>query len=215
MAIIAVIQQKGGVGKSTITANLAGELLHKKRSVRILDLDPQQSLVTWAGLGSGILRDVVIPTSVQSVKQFKAAVDKASNEADWVLLDCPPGLPDAGLMAALVTDVALLPVSPAPLDVIESKKVLALIRDAQRQRKGSLPVIGYVPSKVIHNTILAKDLANTLRPTKELVLPGITQRTAIAESVLKGMTLREYAPRSEGVIEFETLLKAVEKMVKK
>ena len=42
MAVIAVIQQKGGVGKSTITANVAGELVRKGRTVKILDLDPQQ-----------------------------------------------------------------------------------------------------------------------------------------------------------------------------
>jgi len=45
MAVIAVIQQKGGVGKSTITANVAGEFVKKGRAVKILDLDPQQSLV--------------------------------------------------------------------------------------------------------------------------------------------------------------------------
>ena len=48
MAVIAVIQQKGGVGKSTITANVAGELVRKGRTVKVLDLDPQQSLVIWA-----------------------------------------------------------------------------------------------------------------------------------------------------------------------
>ena len=44
VAIIAVIQQKGGVGKSTISANLAGELVRFGRSVAVVDLDPQRSL---------------------------------------------------------------------------------------------------------------------------------------------------------------------------
>ena len=43
MAVIAVIQQKGGVGKSTISANLAGELVRFGRSVAVVDLDPQHS----------------------------------------------------------------------------------------------------------------------------------------------------------------------------
>ena len=63
MAIIAVIQQKGGVGKSTITANLAGELIEKKLIVRVLDLDPQQSLVSWARMGGGVLSDIVGPVN--------------------------------------------------------------------------------------------------------------------------------------------------------
>lgn len=65
MAVIAVIQQKGGVGKSTITANVAGELVRKGRTVKVLDLDPQQSLVIWAQLGSGLLRDIVEPVSIE------------------------------------------------------------------------------------------------------------------------------------------------------
>jgi len=215
MSIIAVIQQKGGVGKSTITANLAGELVEKKLIVRVLDLDPQQSLATWARMGGGVLSDIVGPVSVKSAKEFKAVLDEATNEAERVILDCPPGLPDTGLMAALLADLALLPVTPSPLDVIASKAALELIRDVQRQRAHGLPLVAYVPSKIIQNTILAKDLENTLNPTKVKILPGISQRIAIAESVLKGLTLREYAGSSEGVNEFRELANAVERMVKR
>jgi chromosome partitioning protein len=214
MAIIAVIQQKGGVGKSTITANLAGELVEKKLIVRVLDLDPQQSLAIWARMGGGILSGIVGPVNLKSPREFKAVVEAASNEAERVILDCPPGLPDTGLMAALLADVALLPVTPSPLDVIASKAALELIQDVQRQRANGRPVIAYVPSKVIQNTILGKDLENTLAPTHQQILPGISQRIAIAESVLKGLTLREYAPNSEGVKEFQELATAVETMVK-
>jgi chromosome partitioning protein len=54
VAVIAVIQQKGGVGKSTITANVAGELVRKGRAVKILDLDPQQSRASSHGRSSGV-----------------------------------------------------------------------------------------------------------------------------------------------------------------
>jgi chromosome partitioning protein len=215
VTVIAIIQQKGGVGKSTITANLAGELVEKKLIVRVLDLDPQQSLATWARLGGGVLSDIVGPVSVESAKEFKAVVAEAADQAERVILDCPPGLPDTGMMAALLADIVLLPVTPSPLDVIASKKALELIRQVQEQRKGGLPIIAYVPSKLVHNTILARDLESTLKPTKERILPGISQRIAIAESVLQGLTLREYAPTSEGVGEFKELATAVERMLKR
>lgn len=214
MAIIAVIQQKGGVGKSTITANLAGELVEKKLIVRVLDLDPQQSLAIWSRMGGGVLADIVGPVSIKSPKEFKAVVEAAANEAEWVLLDCPPGSPDTGLMAALLSDIALLPVTPSPLDVIASKAALELIQDVQRQRANERPVIAYVPSRMIQNTILARDLETTLKPTMQRILPGISQGIAIAESVMKGLTLREYAPSSEGVKEFQDLATAVRTMVK-
>lgn len=214
MAVIAIIQQKGGVGKSTITANLAGELVEKKLIVRVLDLDPQESLAAWARMGGGILSEIVGPVSVKTPKEFKAVVEASANEAERVILDCPPGLPDTGMMAALMADLVILPVTPSPLDVIASKAALQLIRDVQKQRAKGRPIIAYAPSKVIQNTVLARDLEKTLAPTKEKILPAISQRIAIAESVLMGLTLREYAPSSDGVKEFMEMATAVERMVK-
>jgi len=214
VAVIAVIQQKGGVGKTTITANLAGELIKKGRTVKVLDLDPQQSLVTWAQLGSGLLGGIVEPVSTENPKHFKATLDRIKKDADRVFLDCPPGLPDIGLVAALVSDLALLPVTPSPLDVVASKKALELLREAQRQRRDKRPLIGFVPSRVIQTTVLGRDLGMSLKPLGEAILPGISQRIAIAEAVLQGLTLREYAPSSEGVEEFQQLANAIERMVK-
>ena len=105
MAIIAIIQQKGGVGKSTITANLAGELVSFGRSVKVLDLDPQQSLANWSKLGDGLLGKIVEALAINSPQAFRAKVSSLSNNAERVLLDCPPGLPDAGIMAALLADL--------------------------------------------------------------------------------------------------------------
>ena len=118
------------------------------------------------------------------------------------------------MMAALMADIVILPATPSPLDVIASKAALELIRDVQKQRARGRPLIAYAPSRIVQNTVLARDLEKTLAPTKERILPGITQRTAIAESVLMGLTLREYAPSSKGVKEFTDMATAIERMVK-
>ena len=214
MAVIALIQQKGGVGKSTLAANLAGELLQQGRTVKVLDLDPQESLATWARLGQGLLRDRVEHVSTARPREFKAAVERACRLAERVLLDCPPGLPDTGLMAALVADVALLPVTPSPLDVIASKQALELLREAQAQRRDHKPLLALVPSRVARHTVLGRDLRHSLTPLGVRILPGVSQRIAIAEAVLHGLTLREYAPASAGVEEFQQLASAMERMVK-
>ena len=54
----------------------------------------------------------------------------------------------------------------------------------------------------------------SLKPLGEVILPGISQRIAIAEAVLQGLTLREYAPSSDGVEEFHQLANAIEKILK-
>ena len=55
MGIIAVAGRKGGVGKSTIAGNLAGEFAAMGNSVVVLDADPQHSLAAWAAQGEGTL----------------------------------------------------------------------------------------------------------------------------------------------------------------
>jgi len=54
MAIIAISGRKGGIGKTTIAANLAAEMVAAGRTVAVFDADPQGSLMAWAGLGDGM-----------------------------------------------------------------------------------------------------------------------------------------------------------------
>ena len=66
MAIIAVAGRKGGVGKSTIVGNLAGEFAAMGKSVIVLDADPQHSLAAWAAQGEGMLSRCVEKVKVGS-----------------------------------------------------------------------------------------------------------------------------------------------------
>jgi cellulose biosynthesis protein BcsQ len=121
----------------------------------------------------------VRPVDVEERKYqaFRAAVETAKKEADHVLLDSPPGFPEAGMLAALVADIALLPVTPSPLELMAAKQALKLMREAQRQRGGKRPVIAFIPSKVVQSTTLGRDLPENLRALGEVVLPGISQRS--------------------------------------
>jgi chromosome partitioning protein len=69
------------------------------------------------------------------------------------------------MLAALVADIALLPVTPSPLDLMAAKQALELMREAQRQRGGKRPVIAFIPSKVVQSTTLGRDLPNNLKPS--------------------------------------------------
>ncbi len=213
MSIIAVIQQKGGVGKSTISANLAGELVRLGRSVAVVDLDPQHSLGNWAKLGNGLLREIVEAVNITSPAVFQTKVSAAAQQVERVILDSPPGLPDTGLMAALLADLVILPVTPSPLDIIAGQEAMTMMRQAQAKRNNTKPLIRFVPSRVSVNTLLSRDLNTALERLGEPVLPSIYQRVVVAEAVLKGLTVGEYAPGSKAHEEFKRLALSVERSV--
>jgi chromosome partitioning protein len=209
MSVIAITGRKGGIGKSTITANIAAELLILGRSVVVIDTDPQRSLMAWSELGDGVLRDIVQAVEVTSAGQFRAAVRKAAAGADRVLIDTPPGFADPALLASLAADLVLLPCGPSPLDILAVRDALDLARQARRERGGNLPAIRFIPSKVT-TTRLGRGLADTLAEMGEPVLPPIGQRAATAEAALTGLTVREFAEGSAAQLEFAALAVAIE-----
>ena len=214
MAIIAVAGRKGGVGKSTIAGNLAAEFAAMKRSVRVLDADPQHSLVAWAAQGDGMLARAVEKVE-GGAGTLRERARQAEKDADIVLIDTPPGAPEIVYEAALAADLMLLPCGPSPLDLFALKEALSMTLKARAERRSKKPRIRFVPSKVLMSTNLGRGLASSLQDIGKKVLPSIGQRIVVAEAVAAGLTVAEYAPNSAAREEFRELAQAVDKILKK
>jgi chromosome partitioning protein len=211
MAIIAVAGRKGGVGKSTIAGNLAAEFAAMGHSVIVLDADPQHSLAAWADQGQGMLSHCV--EKLKDAETLRARARSTEKDVDLVIIDTPPGMPDITYQAALVADLLLLPCGPSPLDLFSLKEALSLALKARAERRSKRPRIRFVPSKVLLNTNLGRSLSSSLEEMGKKVLPPIGQRIAVAEAVVTGLTVCEYAPNSVARMEFKDLAKAVQKIV--
>jgi chromosome partitioning protein len=213
MAIIAVAGRKGGVGKSTIAGNLAAEFAAMGRSVVVLDADPQHSLAAWAAQGQGMLSHCVEKVKAADADTLRARARSAEKDVDLVIIDTPPGMPEITYQAALVADLLLLPCGPSPLDLFSLKEALSLALKARAERRSKRPRIRFVPSKVLLNTNLGRSLSSSLEEMGKKVLPPIGQRIAVAEAVVTGLTVCEYAPGSAARLEFKELARAVQKIV--
>jgi len=213
MSVIALAARKGGVGKTSLTANLAAEFLSLGFTVQVLDADPQQSLLRWAQLGQGKLATITTSIPTEDPERFKTVVKTAQKTADLVLIDTPPSFADPALLAALLADVVLIPCGPSMLDVFPAKDMLELLREVRTERKGNRPRIFFVPNRLLVRTNLSADLPASLAEFGETVLPGIAQRTVIAESTMEGLTVMEYAPNSPARREFQALALAIKEVL--
>jgi len=215
MHVISVAGRKGGIGKSTIAGNLAGELAAMGRKVLVLDADPQHSLAAWAKQGEGLLKGCVRKIEDGAPEELIAQTRESHKKFDVVVIDTPPGMPDTAYAAAMVADLVLLPCGPSPLDLFPLKDAIKMALKARAERRAKKPRIRLVPSKVTMNTTLGRRLSEQLEGTGNKVLPAICQRVVLAEAVDSGLTISEYAPSSAAHEEFVQLAKAVDKILRK
>jgi chromosome partitioning protein len=212
MGIIAVAGRKGGIGKSTIAGNLAGEFSAMGKSVTVLDADPQHSLAAWAAQGEGMLSQCVERVEGKG-EGLRAHARRVAKTADIIVIDTPPGITETLYDAAMVADLVLLPCGPSPLDLFALKDALSLTLKARAERRSKKPRVRFVPSRVTMNTNLGRGLSSSLESMGKKVLPGISQRVAVAEAVNYGLTVREYSGAAVSQEEFRALAKAVQKIL--
>lgn len=212
MAVVVVAGRKGGIGKSTITGNLAAEFFAMGHTVAVLDADPQHSLAAWAKQGEGMLSKCVEKVR-GGAEELRVKIRVARGAVDIVLVDTPPGMMEVAYQAMLLADLVLLPCGPSPLDLFPLKEALNLALKARAERRSKKPRIRFVPSKIVRSTTLSRELASSLEDLGKKVLPAVGQRVSVAEAVVSGLTVREFAPGSPAQMEFEELAKAVDRIV--
>ena len=179
--IIAVCNQKGGCGKTTIAVNLAQAFANLGQRVLVLDMDPQASAMDWAWEA----------TDFDVVDGRITALDAARmrTQYDLTLIDCPPQYADPSAQAIRRADLVLVPVQPSQLDVWATSAIVDLIKARQQVGQGK-PRAAFVMSRVAPRTLLSKGLRDTLAQQDFPTLAsGTTQRVAYAEATQSGQTV--------------------------
>ena len=135
--VYAFLNQKGGVGKTTLSLHLADALARRGSRVLVIDADPQQSAMKWAGIRAGENRFSVIGMAKPTLHKEMSPI--AADYSD-VVIDGPPRVTDLARSIILAADVMLVPVQPSTPDIwATAETVISLEKQAHSKKHRKAP----------------------------------------------------------------------------
>jgi chromosome partitioning protein len=203
--IIGILNRKGGVGKTSLSTNLASALSLSGNRILLVDADPQESALDWQASREG---ETLFPVVGMAKPTLHKDIPELARNYDHILIDGPPGINDVARSAMMACDLVVIPVQPSPYDVWaadETVKLLTEITIYNDSLKGL-----FVINRKIKNTALGRDVASALGDYPLTVAQtAITQRVVFAESAASGLSVLELAPEGPASQELNALAKEI------
>ena len=201
MEVIAVLNQKGGSGKTTLATTLARALQLGGSEVLLVDSDPQGSARDWAAVREDN------PTTVVGIDRPTIDRDlKNIAEKDYVVIDGAPQAADLAVSALKAANVILIPVQPSPYDIWATSDLVDLVKQRIEITEGRLKA-AFVVSRAIKGTRIGSEVRAALEGYGLPVMEArITQRVSYPVTAADGRTVLDADPEGDAAKEIRTLV---------
>ena len=200
---VAIAQQKGGAGKTTIAIQLAVTWARDGYKVAMLDVDPQGSLTAWFGLRQPTDGGGQMTASECQGWKLATEIDRLKNSYDLLIVDTPPHAETDARVAVRAAALILVPVQPSPMDLWATKPTLEL---ARREKSNALLVLNRVPSRGKLTDMIRAKIAEENLPIANSQLGN---RSAFAASMMEGLGVVESQPKGLAAAEIRALAEEI------
>jgi chromosome partitioning protein len=233
--VIAFVNQKGGVAKTTSTLNLAVAFAERDLDVLVIDLDPQGNLTMSQGLNPDTIersmfdvlvhrlpiteviqrREIDLAVSSIDLAGRERALDKAllpvRDKYDYILIDTPPSLGLLTINAFVASDGVIVPVQCEYLSLrglVQLENTLSMVRENLNPR---VEIQGILPTMYDKRTLHSREAIDILQENfGDLVFnTRISKTIRFAEAPVKGSSVLKYDPKGEAAGYYRDLAKEV------
>ncbi|MGD9834697.1 MAG: AAA family ATPase [Piscinibacter sp.] len=185
MPVIVVANPKGGVGKSTLSTNLAGYLASRGHAVMLGDVDRQQSALTWLSLR---------PPQLPAIGSWDThgEVVRPPKGTTHVVLDTPAGLHGKRLDEVMkLADKVIIPIQPSIFDIHATH---AFVGELLAHRRSDKVKFGIVCMRVREGTLSADHLRAFVEKLKVPLIGQLRDTQNYVHLAARGLTLWDVAP---------------------
>jgi chromosome partitioning protein len=190
MKVLSVLNEKGGVGKTTLASNIARQLQVEGFDVMLVDTDPQGSLRDWksAAVDSKELPHLIVLDRAELIKEIKEFQDK-----DWIIVDGAPSVQNILIETIKISDFVLVPVHPSPYDIWAAESLVSMLK--AKAEISDTPRSAFIISKQINGTKISAETREVLKEYNMPIFNKYTsQRVVYATSAAKGSTVIDDDP---------------------
>lgn len=204
--IVLIAGWKGGVGKTTVSLNLAHEWFRRGEKTLLVDLDPQASALTWSEIASE--QELDGPDTVGMGENIGKQLPRMAEGYDRVIIDSAPREARRMGAALLAADLVLLPCGPGHLDAWAMSDTLRMVEDARALRE-DLDVRVLINRKT--QTTVGKGAREALASSGLALLEAeLGLRVAYQEAPGAGQGVTSYAPSTAAAREVRSLVNEVD-----
>ena len=209
MPTIALVNSKGGVGKSTTAVHFSRWLEKRRKQVMLVDADAQESSSRWLDNRESNIEYLAFTDP----NRILDSMPKLAEKTDFMIVDAPAGMTETTRAILLRADLAVCPCQPTTLDTDSTEQTLQLIKQAQSVRDGQ-PYALLLLSKAQRNTKAKKDALHWIKQSGFHWLTScIHQRQIFTRLYDKGLTIWDFensvSPANQASAEYEVVFNSI------